>query len=471
MNETYEREIDLKWLIYRALRAWRPIVVWAIIIGLVAGVGSAGLKGMKLLDEEFIAEAKLDVERAHASWEAAKEDLEIQLNNLEKAKERQKEYNEKSVMMEIDPLRKHVASFELYVDYDYQIKPDLTYQPIDLSDRILKSYATYMTNGEMYQYIMDNLDYELEMRYLQEILSVSIDYGNNMISVSVVHASEAKCQEILDLVQKGIQSRKNTISKAIDVHEITTTNQTAYETIDFGLEDAQEANIQYLATVDMSIQEVNEELKEWAKEPEPEFEYETMEIIKSGIKMMIITGVVTFVGLAAMVVVFALLSDKLLNPADMKDRFGLRIIGQLPQNREDKPFAFVSRWFTAFAGITAKPEEYENLAKMIGASIKSDVSSRAELTCETIAFTGTAPVEEMEKAIAAMGIKDYSVVCAPNVLTDAASVEKVTAADCVILIEKQESTAMADVAKELEALKAWGKTVLGVVVTNVDAVM
>ena len=37
MNETYEQEIDLKWLVYRVLRAWRPIVVWAIIIGFVIG--------------------------------------------------------------------------------------------------------------------------------------------------------------------------------------------------------------------------------------------------------------------------------------------------------------------------------------------------------------------------------------------------------------------------------------------------
>ena len=42
MNENYEQEIDLKWLVYRVLRGWRPIVVWAIVIAIVMGAGSLG---------------------------------------------------------------------------------------------------------------------------------------------------------------------------------------------------------------------------------------------------------------------------------------------------------------------------------------------------------------------------------------------------------------------------------------------
>ncbi len=472
MNETYyEKEIDLKWLVYRVLRGWRKIVIWAVVIAVALGCYSAISGLLRVNDEEFLEEAYATYERDHDGWLAKKENLLAQLDNLDKAKTRQLDYNEKSVMMMIDPLRKNVASFELYVKYDYEIMPDMVYQNIDMSDRILKTYVTYMTNGEMYEYIIDDLSYDIELRYLKEILSISSDYGNNMISVTVTHKSAEECQEILALVREGIAEQGKSVKASIAEHEVIVTNQAAYETIDLGLEDTQDANKRYLTELDISIQEVNEELSEWAEEPEPEFSYSTTEIVKSAIKMFILGGVGGAVVVAVVIACVALLSDKLLNPADMKDRFGLRVIGQLPQNQVNQPFAFVSRWFAAFAGISVKPEEYETLAKMIGASVKSDVSSRRELICKTIAFTGTAPVEEMEKAVAAMGIKDYAVVCAPNMLTDAASVEKVAEADCVILIEKQERTAMADVAKELEALKAWGKTVLGVVVLNVDAVM
>ena len=39
MNETYEQEIDLKWLLYRVLRSWRGICLWAVIIGVVIEYG------------------------------------------------------------------------------------------------------------------------------------------------------------------------------------------------------------------------------------------------------------------------------------------------------------------------------------------------------------------------------------------------------------------------------------------------
>jgi len=65
----------------------------------------------------------------------------------------------------------------------------------------------------------------------------------------------------------------------------------------------------------------------------------------------------------------------------------------------------------------------------------------------------------------------YSVICAPDVLTNAESIEKLSAADCVVLVEKQEESTLADISKEIEALRAWNKTVLGAVVVNADAVM
>ena len=474
MNETYEQEIDLKWLIYRVLRGWRTIVVWAIIIGVVIGAGSLGLYGLKRLDPEYMSEAELAFEREYASWVATEENYVQQLANIEEAKREKEEYNEKSVLMKIDPLRDFHASFELYVYYDYQIMPDMAYQNVDLSDRILKAYATYMTNGELYQRIIDNVSYEIERRYLGEILGVSVDYGNNMISVSAQHESAEKCQEILNIVQEALQEKYADIAATIADHTLTTTNSAAYETVNLALQETQKANLLAVTNLDISMQETSEAYREWkisedGAEPTPE--YTLFEQIKTSIKLLIIGGIVGAVVVAVLIAFGALLSGKLLNPEDLKNRFGLRVIGQLPGKRVKKPFAFVSRWFAAFGGITAKPEDYDRLAKMVGSSIKSDLASR-ETECKKLAFTGTVSEKELRKAVDAMGLgKEFSVVCAADVLTNAESIEKVAAADCVVLVEKQEQSMLADITKELEALKAWNKTVLGAVVVNTDAVM
>ena len=216
MNETYEQEIDLKWLIYRVLRGWRPIVVWAIVVALVAGIGSLGMYGLKCLDPEYLQNAELQFQRAHAAWVATGENYEAQLENIAEAKEEQQEYNDNSILMKIDPLRDFHASFELYVYYDYQIMPDMAYQNVDLSDRILKTYATYMTNGELQQYVIDNLSYEIERRYLSEILSVSVDYGNNMITVSARQQNAEYCQEILNLVKTALLAKYEDVRTLVD---------------------------------------------------------------------------------------------------------------------------------------------------------------------------------------------------------------------------------------------------------------
>lgn len=474
MNETYEQEIDLKWLFYRVLRGWRSIVVWAVLIGVVAGLGSLGIYGLKSLDPEYMEKQQLNFEREHASWIATGENFEAQLENIADAKMEQEEYNEKSVLMQIDPLRDFHASFELYVYYDYQIMPDMAYQNVDMSDRILKTYATYMTNGELQQYVIDNLSYEIERRYLNEILGVSVDYSNNMLTVSVQQESAEKCQEILNLVKTALFAKQEEISAAVAEHSLTSTNAAAYETVNLSLQETQKANRQAVTNLDITMQETNEAYLEWQREEnEPTAEYTLVENIKNAVKMLIIGGIVGAVVVAVIQAFGALLSGRLLNPEDMKNRYGLRVIGELPCARIRKPFAFVSRWFAAFGGITATPEDYERLAKMVGTSIKSDLASREEAAgWKTIAFTGMADVEELKKAVAAMKLgSEYSVLCASNILTDAESIEAVAAADCVVLVEQQEKSVFADITKELESLKAWNKTVLGAVIVNADAVM
>ena len=378
--------------------------------------------------------------------------------------------------MKIDPLRDFHASFELYVYYDYQIMPDMAYQNVDLSDRILKTYATYMTNGELQQYVIDNLSYEIERRYLSEILSVSVDYTNNMITVSAHQQNAEYCQELLDLVKTALLAKYDDVRTMVAEHTLTTTNSAAYETVNLSLQETQKANIQAVTNLDISMQETQKAYLEWQEDKEgaePTPEYTLFEQIKNAIKMCIIGGVVGAVLVAVIIAFGALLSGKLLNPEDVKNRFGLRVIGQLPGKRVKKPFAFVSRWFAKFGGITATPEDFDRLAKMVGTSIKSDLSARGEASAwKKVAFTGTISAEELKNVVSALGMgTSYSIICAPDVLTNADSIEKISAADCVVLVEKQEESTLVDITKELEALKAWNKTVLGAVVINADAVM
>lgn len=473
MNETYEQEINLKWLCYRILRSWRGIALFAIVLALVVGVASFGLGIVKISDPEYIEDAELSFQREHDSWEAKGANLEAEITNLEASRTQQLEYNEKSVLMQINPLREQVASFELYVDYDYQIMPEMTYQNVDLSDRILKTYETYMANGEMYRYVTSQLVYELDTSFLQEILTAVVDYENHMISVEVHHADAASAREILDLVRAGLEDKHVHIAQSIAEHDLVQTNASAYEAVNLELNATQKANIAYVSELDIKLQEKSVELQNWSKTPEPTPEYTKVEVLKDAIKKLILGGIVGGVLAVGVVAFVCILSGKLLNPDDIRGRFGLRLIGSLPTARVKKPFAFISRWFSAFGGITVRPEDYTGLAHMIGTSIKSELASSPETAAwHQLAFTGTVPQERLEQVVADQELDTaYTAVCAADILTNAASIEKVMKADAVILVEQQEKSNVADIAREIEALRAWNKSVVGVVVIDVDAVM
>jgi len=474
MNETYEQEIDLKWLIYRVLRAWRGIVALALITACVIALAGCGLKLIRISDSEYLAEQKTIFDREYAAWEAKGDNLAAELANLQTSRDNQLEYNSNSVLMKINPLREYNASFQLYIDYEYQIDPSLSYQNIDLSDRIVKAYATYITNGEMYRYIIEKLSYEMELRYFKEIVDASADYSNNMISISIRHENEEKGQEILRLAAEGLREKYADINEMIAEHKLVEMNAASYEAVNLSLDTHQKDNVQNISDLDILIQQKTEQYQAWKNQPEPEREYTIAEVIKSTIKTLIVAGVVCGVLFAVVVAFLALLSAKLLNPEDIKKRFGIRLLGELPAQRgKKKPFAFVSRWFAAFGGITMVPEDYERLAKVAGTGLAAELSVREESDRKkSVAFTGTVAEEEMQKLLAVMQPDNgdtFRVV--PDILVNAESIGQIMEADYVVLVEKQEESKLADIQKELEALKAWNKTVLGAIVLNTDAVM
>ncbi len=474
MNETSNKEISLKWLLYRALRAWKLVLVCSVAIGLLLGVGSAVINGSKLANEAFMNTAEDDFNQKHDEWKSTRQEILNRIETLEDSREQQLEYNENSVLMEIDPFQKNVASVELYVEYDYQIIPDFSYQPIDLSGRILKSYSNYMTHGGMYQYVIENLKtkqgYEIERRYLEELINISTDTTNRMISVSVTHPDKEMCKNILTYVKDSVSTFKPSVVSEIDVHEIKFINETIDETIDPELVKVQRDNEQYIIEADTKLAAANKELREL--QDEPVFKYTVGEVVKDAITLAVIGMVAAIVVLIASIMIITMLSGKLLAPETIKERFGVRVMGLLPVSDEKKAFSGFSANIARFGGVKVKHGEYDVLAKTIGAGIKSEMISVVDgENGKTIAFTGNVAAEEIEKAVAAMLIDGYNTVCAPNILTDPESIDKVVSSDYVVLVETQEKTAIVDIEKEIETLKAWNKPVLGAVIVNADTIL
>ncbi len=480
MNEqTYGQEISLQKIFYRILRDWRKCFIIVLIAATVVGAGNFVLKGIQLSTPEKLESAKTDYNRELTAYMAEGESLQREIENLEEMRAQQEAYNEASILMQINPFREFNASVQLYVSTDYQIVPELTYQNIDLSGRILQSYLTYMKNGEMFQYILEHLTEDIELRYLQEIFSISSDYDSRMVTLHIRNIDEQSCREILGYALEGIYSKRDEILTAIGEHELNSLNQSVYETVNLDLDSWQKNNRQYVLDLNVNTKEKLDDLTEWKLSPKPEKEYEKSAIAKDSLKKMILGFVIVGVLVAGWVAFRFILSDKVQSAQDLKGRFGLRLIAQIPLVRKKRILAWIDRLFAKAGGVAVHEKDAEQLITLAAQSIKAELTAHADESTGTadsnqkikLAFTGSIAEDEIRNLLSGMKWDEkFLAECVPNILQDPDAVSAVMNANYVILVEKQEESSYSQIERELEELKAWKKEVLGVIVLGVDGV-
>ncbi len=498
MNEqTYEQEISIGKVFYRMFRDWRKIFVAAMVIALLAGVGNFALKKIKTSNSEYIRKAEENFERELAGFRATGETLRREIANLEETRAEREAYNADSILMKINPYREFNASLQLYVATDYQIVPELTYQNIDLSNRILRSYLTYMVNGDMYQYIMEHMSRPVELRYLKEILSVSGDYDNRMVTIAVRGENGEDCREIIQCALEGILEKQEGITSAIGEHELNAVNQSVYETVNLELDEWQKNNLQYVSELSIRLQEKAEEYMEWEASPKPGRDYTMTAVVRGSVKGMVIAFLAGAVLAAAFIAFRYIMSDKLEDAGELKNRFGIRVIAQIPKVHKKRVWVGFDRLFARMGGLTLYERDALTLKRVAAQSVKAELKALAissgmagKITKEesvingegdvdmgqrvkekVIAFTGNVAEREMKELLAEMKWENsYTIKCLPNILGNPSAVSEVMSADYVVLVEKQEESCYTQITRELEALFAWNKKVLGFIVIGVDAV-
>lgn len=480
-----EKEVDLKQMLFYVLLRWRLIIVLAVIISLVIGLGSFGLNVLRLNDEEFMATQERSFQMKHAAYIATGESLETEIANLNESKARQEEYNEASIIMDINYLSKQIATVSFYVDTNYQIYPELSVQNTDIITSVLSAYRSYLTNGEMYNYVMDKLGYDIELRYLQELLSTSVDFSTNMITVQIIHSTEDACNEMAQLITEGILGKQQTIIDSIGTHTLQAVNESAYAVVDFDLDERQKNNRQYIADLDITLQEKNEELIEYRREVEPVFEFTLWETFKGMIKTCIIAGVVGLFVVAIFLALRFMMADNIYNGKDLKRYCRLEFLGELPCKKKKRAFSGIDQKLLRMFGIGLRQDAYDNnvllIRNQIIALLEADLEKNPDLRTRVmqlkqpmrIAIAGTVAKELCEALRTRLQDAQstlYTIHTAGDILTDGEAVSAVRDADIVIFMENCGEARYSQLMEEAERVRSWGKQVLGVVLNQAEAI-
>ncbi len=477
MNQDIEYEIDLKDLLYRVLVLWRLILRGAVIIAILIGVLRLATGLTERFDPEKLVRAQNKYKYELADYEATGERLLRQIDNLQDDTVQQEIYNEKSALMDIDPLNKWVGSFVFYVDANYQIDPALSFQNTDPTPRIIAAYNNYLGSGEFYTAILERTDIVDEIRFLREILSHSANTESSTITVTCVGKSEADVTEILDLVKEKLYEKSETFRTTIEEHSIGFLTESMYSTIDLDLDQTQKNNLLKISEYANRIGELNLDLEEWEKDDKPKAKYGTFYTIKQAIKFTIIGGVAGCFIMAGYFAMYYLFSPAVKIDSDL-NVLGISVLGSLRRKTGAKKDTGIERWLDVHI---IRPLFEHWVEQGLGGRTR-DVDEKAQERLIVNNLNGVLKEKDISRAVFvnamdsedAKGIvkrldsidKKVPYVLAGNVLEDPDAVNKLSDTKEVILMGKRYKTRTDDIQKSLTILKACGKSILGAIIVE-----
>lgn len=321
-KNVYEREIDLVQLIKYL---WKR--VWMMCIGGV--VGLVLVLGLQIITQQDVesSEDSQELTAYEKELKAYEEDyaqLEMEISNLEKSIEEQIAYNNDSILMKINPYDKKCVSGQYYIDSNYQIMPELSYQNTDITSSVARAYQSLATTGEVAKYINERLENPIKERYLNELISVSYS-GDSVLDVKVVHTDIDSAREIYNLIIEYMNRKQGEFQKNIGAYTITLLNESESASVDLVLKESQVANIDTINT-----------LKETLIEKQESFEGLVMPTQGRSLKLPVIGAFLGAFGVAAVLVVLFLIDSTLKTEQDIALVLELPVLGTIPAMESKK---------------------------------------------------------------------------------------------------------------------------------------
>lgn len=468
-----EEEINLWMMLFYGFKRWKIAFVVAIIVAVLVG-GYRMTSNIRVLnDEETFTQMKTDYESELLAYEAEGKQLEANIESTNKELVNQKDYIENSVLMKVDAKNEWIGRVNCYIDTKYQIMPGTSIQNENPAYKITSAYYDLASSGNFYNEVLEGITIDIsDVKYLKEVLGVSADTNRYALTIAVLATSEEECRDLLKVTTDVLESHKQEIEKQLGEHNFIITTEKPYSQINETREQYQLS--QQLLENDLEVEyaDLRIQYKEWhekdGKIAMPVLDY--AHAVKNGIKWLIIAGV------AAVVVVLGCCCLGYLFTGYVTCGYEapghLHLIGMVPKNTTRKLNVIDKIIYTVF-GCKLLAKDYTEILDASAIHLVQ-VWKNADLNSNTnsIAVASDiseeklkALVEEMQKTVG----QNCELVHAGNVLLSAEASKKVEAASSVVLVVEQNTSLKKNVEKMIDQFNAYGKKILGIIITNVDA--
>ena len=381
-------------LFFAVLKRWKSMLILAVVLALVLG-GYGYLNSRKPVTDDTAANTT-------ASISYKKQQVSIISDNILN----QQKYMTDSVLMTMNPYDCGKITTDVYVDTNYQIQPDLSYQNTDKTVAVMRSYATVILSREAVDSYCAATG--IAAGYVTELISTEIITNSNMLSITVHCPDMDTAQKLNDAVVAQLQSAKTVVTDLVTDHEIAVISTPSTSPVAQDVVKAQADAAQRLTNLRLSLTETKTELSALQNAASDARSASTL----------ILAVIGAFAGVflvAAFAVVQHLVSNRIYSARVLENRTDLRILGALPQK--------VTRLHKAEGRATEA--KYDVLAMNIRNYCGEE--NRVLLLGELSEEHKTALAEQLQK----LGI---TATFGGSLLTTAASMDQLRSSNAVVLI-------------------------------------
>lgn len=457
-NTTYEQEIDLKDLMFAVLRKWRPIILIAVIFGILMG----GYKVMGSLsqqkDVEYVQKVQKQNQNDLEEYKLLKESYEREISNIERNIEAQTEYMEKSILMNMSPYDKYVSSADVYFKLDdVALINGANAYAVIYNNGLSRTYTSFINQGIDWTEMAQELKTEVE--YLKELIRITPDEWGQMLSVSVCYKDKKGAEKILNKILDEVKDQQSNFSSKFGTHNLYIMNQISDTVTDLDLANRQKSANDNITALQSTLKEKEKALEE-LKEPVEVSALSSSTAIKSGIKYAVLGGVLgAFITIFCICVAF-LMSGKVASAKDIKQRYGVKVLATFPAEEKRRAFSGIDRWLDKLEGKKDNLVE-ETRYELAAANLRNYAGDAKKLM-----IVGTVPTEILNTVSMKLGslCSEKSFSIGANLNENADTVNKLPECDAVILVEQSGVSRYGEIEKEIEAVQNVKKEIAGVIV-------
>ena len=460
MYDDDETEIDLKDLMIQIMKHWRRMLVIGFLLALALG-GFRCYKAYVSYQTE-LQDEKAKRENSFEVWqyENTKQKLEENIERIDDKMDQIKEYQNNSILMNMEPYDYYWAYARYFVTTNYKVDPELGLQNTDYTDSVVMAYSSMVVDNALYDEVRGILGVSSDDRYVSEVFRFDTDTESDMITIQAVGKTADEAKAVLEAVRKKMNASTDKISADVQEHEIKLISE-KNEHINYDDENSvsdikvktlkNEYEDRYLELNDMLLEDQKQLVDLEKDRPMVEFSI-------SGVVKFAILGFAAGIFLVMMwYAAFYVIGGSIKTEDDLVRRMKLRVLG-----RYHRPFgkgAFIDKKLRHMEGVTEFNDTPDKVLKLAAANINALAESK-----DKIYLVGTLPEEDLKEAHKVLSKEvTAGIIFGGNVLASPAAVNSLADADKVVIAESLRLSQRVDIEREVAELKGLGKEIAGVI--------